>query len=86
MSYSSKKYSYYSKLYIVRNSLQDLPYYNDAINYQKLLSGQEMQIEDLTHTPEKTQVSFQGTVREVSLLRIIKIQKSVKRHEFVLKV
>ena len=68
------------------NSLQDLPYYNDAINYQKMLSGQEMQIEDLTHTPEKTRVSFQGTVREVSLLRIMKIQKSVKRHEFVLKV
>ena len=45
-----------------------------------------MQIEDLTHTPEKTQVSFQGTVREESLLRFMKIQKSVKRHEFVLKV
>ena len=86
MSYSRKKYSYYSKLYIVSNSLQDLPHYNDVINYQKMLSGQEMQIEDLTHTPEKTQVSFQGTVREVSLLRIIKIQKSLKRHEFVLKV
>ena len=51
-----------------------------------MLSGQEMQIEDLAHTLEKTRVSFQGTVREVSLLRIIKIQKSVKRHEFMLKV
>ena len=79
MSYSSKKYSYYSKLYIVRNSLQDLPYYNDAINYQKMLSGQEMQIEDLTHTPEKTRVSFQGTVREVSFFKNYKNTKEYKK-------
>lgn len=65
------------------NSLQDLPCYNDAVNYQKMLSGQEMQIEDLAHTPEKTRVSFQGTVREVSLLKMKKIQK---RYHLMLKV
>ena len=49
------------------NTLQDLPNYNKAIDYQEMLSGQQMEIEDLTYTPEKTRVSIKGVVREVSL-------------------
>ena len=52
------------------NTLQDLPNYNKAIDYEDMLSGKQTEIEDLPHTPEKTRVSIKGVIREVSLERI----------------